>query len=206
MSYPRQALMAGRRGLTAFADGPYLREMNNRNAAMSNLAIIVAPDPLLKRRAEPVTGVDREVRRLMDSMLETMHAAHGIGLAAPQVSVLRRVIVVDISQPDEPADPYRMANPEVVWRSPELVSGEEGCLSLPEQFGEVTRPEAVRVRYLDEDGEARELEAHGLLAKCVQHEIDHLEGVLFVDHLSSLKRNIILRRLAKAKKLAAAAE
>ena len=162
---------------------------------MSKLAIVVAPDPLLKRRAQPVAGVDRHVRRLMDSMLETMHAAHGIGLAAPQVGVLKRVIVVDISQPEEPADPYRMANPEVVWRSPELVSGEEGCLSLPEQFGEVTRPEGVRVRYLDEDGEARELEAHGLLAKCVQHEIDHLQGVLFVDHLSSLKRNIILRRL-----------
>jgi peptide deformylase len=173
---------------------------------MSKLAIVVAPDPLLKRRAQPVAGVDREVRRLMDSMLETMHAAHGIGLAAPQVGVLRRVIVVDISQPEEPASPYRMANPEIVWRSPELVSGEEGCLSLPEQFGEVTRPEGVRVRYLDEEGEARELEAHGLLAKCVQHEIDHLEGVLFVDHLSSLKRDIILRRLAKSKKLAAAAE
>jgi peptide deformylase len=173
---------------------------------MSKLAIIVAPDPVLKRLAEPIACVDREVRRLMDSMLETMHAAQGIGLAAPQVGVLKRLIVVDISQPEEPARPYRMANPEVVWRSSEVVSGEEGCLSLPEQFGEVTRPESVRVRYLDEDGEARELEAHGLLAKCVQHEIDHLDGVLFVDHLSSLKRNIILRRLAKAKKLSAAAE
>jgi peptide deformylase len=173
---------------------------------MSKLAIIVAPDPVLKRRAEPVVGVDRRVRRLMDSMLETMHAAHGIGLAAPQVGMLERVIVVDVSQPEEPPNPYRMANPEVIWRSPELVSGEEGCLSLPEQFGEVTRPEGVRVRYLNDSGEARELEAHGLLAKCVQHEIDHLDGMLFVDHLSSLKRNIILRRLAKAKKLSAAAE
>jgi peptide deformylase len=180
--------------------------MDNRAYFMPKLDIIVAPDPVLKRRAELIACVDREVRRLMDSMLETMHAAHGIGLAAPQVGVLKRVIVVDISQPEEPARPYRMANPEVVWRSSEVVSGEEGCLSLPEQFGEVTRPESVRVRYLDEDGEARELEAHGLLAKCVQHEIDHLDGVLFVDHLSSLKRNIILRRLAKAKKLSAAAE
>jgi peptide deformylase len=198
--------MAGVRRLTALARGSYLTEVDNRASFMSKLAIIVAPDSVLKRRAQPVACVDREVRRLMDSMLETMHAAHGIGLAAPQVGVLKRVIVLDISQPEEPASPYRIANPEVVWRSPEVVSGEEGCLSLPEQFGEVTRPEGVRVRYLDEDGEARELEAHGLLAKCVQHEIDHLDGVLFVDHLSSLKRNIILRRLAKAKKISAAAE
>ena len=113
----------------------------------------------------------------MNSMLETMHAANGIGLAAPQVGVLKRVIVVDISQPEEPAQPYRMANPEIVWHTSEIATGEEGCLSLPEHFGEVARPEGVRVRYIDENGEGRELEAHGLLAKCIQHEIDHLEGV-----------------------------
>jgi peptide deformylase len=173
---------------------------------MSKLAIIVAPDPRLKQRAEAVVRVDAQLRRLMDSMLETMHAANGIGLAAPQVGVLKRVIVVDISQPEEPAQPYRMANPEIVWHTSEMATGEEGCLSLPEHFGEVTRPEGVRVRYIDEKGEERELEARGLLAKCVQHEIDHLEGLLFVDHLSSLKRNIILRKLAKAKKLSVAAE
>lgn len=171
---------------------------------MAKLSIIVAPDPRLKRRAEPVARVDREVRRLMDGMLEAMHAANGIGLAAPQVGALQRVIVVDISQPDEPAKPWRLANPEVVWRSAETACTEEGCLSLPEQFADVARPERVRVRYLDTDGIERELEADGLLAKCVQHEIDHLEGTLFVDHLSSLKRNIILRRLTKMKKLAAA--
>lgn len=173
---------------------------------MSKLAIIVAPDPRLKQRAEAVARVDAGVRRLMDEMLETMHGASGIGLAAPQVGVLKRVIVADISQPEEPARPYRMANPEVVWRSPDTATGEEGCLSLPEHFGEVTRPEGVRVRYIDENGEARELDAHGLLAKCIQHEIDHLDGLLFVDHLSTLKRNIILRKLAKTKRMSVAAE
>lgn len=173
---------------------------------MSKLAIIVAPDPRLKQRAAAVERVDTDLRRLMDSMLETMHAANGIGLAAPQVGVLKRVIVVDISLPDEPAQPYRMANPEIIWHTSKTVAAEEGCLSLPEHFGEVTRPEGVRVRYIDERGEKRELEAHGLLAKCVQHEVDHLEGLLFVDHLSSLKRNIILRKLAKAKKVSVAAE
>ena len=180
--------------------------MAHETLEMAKLAIIVAPDPRLKQRAQPVDGVDRSVRRLMDDMLETMHAANGIGLAAPQVGVLQRVIVVDVSPPDEPSAPYRMANPEVVWRSDELVTGEEGCLSLPEQFGDVTRPERVRVRFLDVDGQTCEIEVDGLLAKCIQHEIDHLDGLLFVDYLSQLKRNIILRRLAKTKKIAAAAE
>lgn len=173
---------------------------------MSKLAIIVAPDPRLKQRAAAVARVDAATKRLMDDMLETMHAANGIGLAAPQVGLLKRVIVADISQPEEPPKPYRMANPEIIWRTPKTAIGEEGCLSLPEHFGEVTRPEGVRVRYIDENGEQRELEARGLLAKCIQHEIDHLDGVLFVDHLSSLKRNIILRKLAKTKKLSVAAE
>jgi peptide deformylase len=173
---------------------------------MAKRSIIVAPDPRLKQRAEPVERVDREVRRLMDDMLESMHAAAGIGLAAPQVGVLKRVIVVDVSPPEEPPAPYRMADPEVIWRSLEQVTGEEGCLSLPEQYGDVTRPSSIRVRYLDEHGEVRELAADGLLGKCIQHEIDHLEGTLFVDHLSQLKRGIILRKLAKVKKLSAAAE
>lgn len=173
---------------------------------MQKLSIIVAPDPRLKQRAAPVARVDREIRALMDAMLEAMHGANGIGLAAPQVGVLKRVIVVDISQPDEPAAPHRLANPEIVWRSETEVTGEEGCLSLPEHYADVSRPERVRVRYLDEHGERRELEADGLLAKCIQHEIDHLEGTLFVDHLSSLKRGIILRKLAKLKKQSVAAE
>ena len=171
---------------------------------MSRLSIIIAPDPRLKQYAEPVDRVDRDIRQLMDGMLEAMHAANGIGLAAPQVGVLRQVIVVDITQPDEPPAPLRMANPEILWLSDRLAIGEEGCLSLPEQFADVSRPEAVRVRYLDERSEERVLEADGLLAKCIQHEIDHLSGTLFVDHLSQLKRGIILRKLAKVKKLAAA--
>jgi peptide deformylase len=168
---------------------------------MPALSIIIAPDPRLKQRARLVGEVDSGVHRLMDDMLDLMHESHGIGLAAPQVGVLKRVIVVDVSPPEEAARPYRMADPEVIWRDETLATGEEGCLSLPEQFAEVTRPERVRVRYRDEHDVVQELEADGLLAKCIQHEIDHLDGVLFVDHLSSLKRSIILRKLAKAKRL-----
>lgn len=167
---------------------------------MASLPILIAPDPRLKRRAVAVERVDDEVRGLMDDLLETMYGANGIGLAAPQVGALKRVIVVDIALPDAPAEPMRLANPEIVWRSDDEVSGDEGCLSLPDQYSEVRRPSRVRVRYLDRDNEIREIEADGLLAKCIQHEIDHLEGVLFVDHVSAVKRNIILRKLAKAKK------
>ena len=166
---------------------------------MARLPIIVAPDPRLARKAEPVARVDAEVRRLMDDLLETMYAAPGIGLAAPQVGVARRVIVVDVGR--ETPQPHRMANPELVWVSDEDGAFNEGCLSLPEHYADVTRPRAVRVRYLDQDNEIRELEADGLLATCIQHEIDHLDGVLFVDHVSALKRNMILRKLVKAKKL-----
>jgi peptide deformylase len=165
---------------------------------MPKLEILIAPDPTLKKRAERVESVDAATRQLMDDMLETMHAANGIGLAAPQVGVLKRIIVVDVARPPEQApQPYRMANPEILWSSEERVAYEEGCLSLPDQFGEVIRPERVRVRFLDHENEIREIEANGLLARCIQHEIDHLEGTLFVDHLSTLKRNIILRKLAK---------
>lgn len=167
---------------------------------MSKLTILVAPDPRLKKRAQPVERVDVNVRRLMDDMLETMHDANGIGLAAPQVGVSKQVIVVDVAGPDEPPQPYRLANPEILWCSDDEVTGEEGCLSLPDQFGEVVRARQIRVRYLDHENEIRELQADGILARCIQHEVDHLRGTLFVDHLSSLKRNIILRKLAKTKK------
>jgi peptide deformylase len=167
---------------------------------MSRLPILVAPDPKLKRPAAPVARIDAETRRLMDDMLDSMYAANGIGLAAPQVGVLKRVIVIDISSPDEANAPMRLANPEILWRSDDAVVGEEGCLSLPDQYADVKRPSRVRVRYLDQDNEIREMEADGLLAKCIQHEIDHLDGVLFVDHISAVKRNIILRKLGKAKK------
>ena len=167
---------------------------------MATLPIITAPDPRLKIKARPVTVVDDKIRRLMDDMLETMYGAIGIGLAAPQVGQPRRVIVLDIARDGEKPQPMKLANPEIVWRSPELTTGDEGCLSLPEHYAEVTRPDKIRLRYLDYQNEIREVEASGLLSTCLQHEIDHLDGVLFVDHLSSLKRGMILRKLAKAKR------
>ena len=167
---------------------------------MARLPIITAPDPRLRRKCAPVEAVDDGVRRLMDDMLETMYAAPGIGLAAPQVGIARRVIVVDVTREDQERAPYRMVNPAVVEVSDDLASYEEGCLSLPQHYEEVTRPGRARIRYLDETGEAREIEVEGMLATCIQHEIDHLEGILFVDHISKLKRDMIIRKLAKAKR------
>jgi peptide deformylase len=167
---------------------------------MAVLPIIIAPDPRLAKPAKPVAKVDDSIRRLMADMLETMYQAPGIGLAAPQVGVLKRVIVVDCAKSGDPPQPYKMANPEILWESEELLVNNEGCLSLPEHYADVTRPAEVKVRYLDEQNEIRELHAKGLLATCIQHEIDHLEGTLFVDHISALKRNIILRKLQKTKR------
>jgi peptide deformylase len=171
---------------------------------MAILEILVAPDPRLKTRAMPVAVVDDRIRRLLDDMLETMYAAPGIGLAAPQVGEALRVVVVDIAQKDGARAPLRMVNPEIIWASEDQVPYEEGCLSLPEHYADVTRPRQVRVRYLDETGAAHELEAEGLLAVCVQHELDHLEGTLFVDHVSALRRGMILKKLQKLKKSQAA--
>jgi peptide deformylase len=169
---------------------------------MAVLPILEAPHPLLKAKAEPVAGVDASLRKLVADMLETMYLAPGIGLAAPQVGVPKRVCVADVAdrKGGEEPRPLVLVNPEVAWRSEEELAQEEGCLSLPGQFAEVTRPAAVRVRYQDLDGERRELEAEGLLARCLQHEIDHLDGVLFTDHLSPLRRNMIMRRMAKARR------
>ena len=136
----------------------------------------------------------------MDDMLETMYAAPGIGLAAPQIGVPKRVIVMDLAKEGEPPRPFRFANPELVWVSDEDMAAEEGCLSVPEHYAEVMRPRAIRVRYLDYQNEIRELEAEGLLATCIQHEMDHLDGILFIDRLTALRRNIILRKLRKQKK------
>jgi peptide deformylase len=167
---------------------------------MSKLDILIAPDPRLKQVAQPVAQVDDGVRRLMDDMLETMYSAPGIGLAAPQVGRLVRVIVVDVADKGEPPQPHRMVNPEILRAADEKRVMNEGCLSLPEFYADVERPDTVTVAYLDETGERRVLEAEGMLATCVQHEIEHLDGVLFVDHLSLVKRNIILRKLQKAKR------
>jgi peptide deformylase len=168
---------------------------------MAILPIIVAPDPRLKLTCAPVARVDAAVARLMDDMMESMYAAPGIGLAAPQVGVQKRVIVIDTAKPDEEPRPIMLANPELVAASEELKSWDEGCLSLPEHYAEVVRPTRVAVRYLDENSRKREVEADGVLAVCLQHEMDHLDGILFVDHVSALKRNMILRKLRKAKKL-----
>lgn len=172
---------------------------------MAILPIITAPDPRLKVKSEPVERVDDEVRRLMDDMLETMYAAPGVGLSAIQVGVPRRVIVADAAPEGEPRNPVFLANPRIVSVSEELAVYNEGCLSLPEQFAEIERPARVVVEHLDRNGELKRLEADGLLARCIQHEMDHLEGVLFVDRLSAVRRNMILRKLAKARRQQASA-
>ena len=169
---------------------------------MAKLEIITAPDPRLKLKAKPVAAVDDAIRRLMDDMLETMYLAPGIGLAAPQVGVAKRVLVLDVAGEGEEPAPLKIANPEILWRSEELATYSEGCLSLPEHYADVTRPAEIKLRYLDYENEIRELHAKGLLATVIQHEMDHLEGTLFVDHISALKRNIILRKLAKVKRQA----
>ncbi len=163
--------------------------------------ILVAPDPKLKMKARRVETFDDELRKLLDDMVETMYAAKGIGLAAPQIGVPLRAIVMDLARDEEEdAAPRKFLNPEIVWESDEEVPCEEGCLSVPGQYAEVTRPAQCRVRYQDENGVRHEIDCDGLLAVCIQHEMDHLEGVLFVDHLSMLKRNMILRKVAKARR------
>ena len=166
---------------------------------MAVLNIIEAPDRRLTTVCSPVERVDEALLRLLDDMLETMYAAPGIGLAAPQVGVLKRAFVVDLGEEGERA-PLYVINPEIVWRSESTNVAEEGCLSLPKQFGEVRRADQVRLRCLDRAGAVQEIEAEGLLARVLQHETDHLDGILFTDHLSALKRTMIMRRLAKAKR------
>jgi peptide deformylase len=169
---------------------------------VSLLKIITIPDPVLKAVAQPVAKVDDAVRRQMDEMLETMYEAPGIGLAANQVSLLNRVLVMDLAYRKEEGekDPIFMANPEIVWKSEEMSVMEEGCLSIPGGYGEVERPKTVKVRYLDYNGNEALLEASELLSHCVQHEIDHLNGVLFIDYLSKLKRDMIVRKVDKFKR------
>lgn len=164
---------------------------------VGTMPILIAPHPILKAKARLVSDADADtVRGLIPRMFATMYKAPGIGLAAPQVDIGLRVIVVDLV-PEDTRTPYAMVNPEIVAASTELATREEGCLSLPNQYADITRPARVKVRYLDETGARREIEADGLLAACLQHEIDHLDGILFVDHISALKRNMIMRRLAK---------
>jgi peptide deformylase len=163
--------------------------------------ILTAPDPRLKVVSEPVAKVDAEIRALVDDMIQTMYGADGIGLAAIQVGVPKRVLVMDIDQKDGKKNPKAYINPKILWASEEMATFEEGCLSVPEIWDEVERPAKIRAEYLDRDGKRHEIEAEGLLATCLQHEMDHLEGILFVDHLSKLKRSMALKKLQKAKRL-----
>ncbi len=167
---------------------------------MAKLDIINVPDPLLKTMSKPVAQVDERVRTLLDDMLETMYDAPGIGLAAIQVGVAERLIVLDTSMEEEEKRPQFFINPEIVWESEELNVYSEGCLSVPEHYADVERPASVRVKYLDYNGETQEQLMEGLDATCIQHEIDHLNGVVFIDYLSRLKRNMIVRKVQKAQK------
>ena len=168
---------------------------------MTLRSIILHPDPRLKKLCEPVARITPEIETLAADMLATMYEAPGVGLAAPQVGVLSRLYVMDCNKdPEAPHDPVVMLNPEVTWRSEALNTYEEGCLSIPEQYAEVTRPAEVRVRWLGLDGRMQEREFAGLWATCAQHEIDHLDGKLFIDYLSPLKRQLITRKMEKLKR------
>jgi len=164
--------------------------------------IIILPDPRLRLVSKPVEKIDADIRRLVEDMFETMYAAPGIGLAAIQVGVPQRVITLDLAKKDEPRQPQVFINPEILSASAERATYEEGCLSIPEFYDEVERPAQVTVRYTDLDGQVREAEVGGLFATCLQHEIDHLDGVLFIDHLSKLKRDRVIKKFAKAAKRA----
>jgi peptide deformylase len=165
--------------------------------------IITLPDPKLRVTSEPITRVDDSIRATLDDMIETMYDAPGIGLAAIQIGLPHRLVVLDLAKQDEPRAPLFLVNPEIVWSSEERSVYEEGCLSIPDYYEEVERPGSVRVRFLGRHGEPQEMLAEGLLATAVQHEIDHLNGVLFVDHISRLKRDRVLRKFVKAARKAA---
>jgi peptide deformylase len=166
--------------------------------------ILILPDKRLRLKSEPVKKIDAGIRKLVDDMFETMYDAPGIGLAAIQVGIPKRVVTMDLSKKEETEkNPQVFINPEVLWSSEETATYEEGCLSIPEFYGDVERPAQVKVKYLDLEGKAQEIEADGLLATCLQHEIDHTNGVLFIDHLSKLKRDRVIKKFAKAAKRAA---
>jgi len=162
--------------------------------------IIILPDNILKQQSKSFDVVDADARQLADDMLDTMYDAPGIGLAAVQVGLLRRMIVVDVAHEEEPREPICLINPKIVWSSEETAEYEEGCLSIPDTYDMITRPAEIKVQYLDRDGAECERHCGGLLSTCIQHEIDHLDGVLFIDHLSRLKRDRVIRKFVKAAK------
>ena len=162
--------------------------------------ILTEPNPILRQKSQPVDIVDDLTRKLMDDMLETMYLAPGIGLAAIQIGVPKRIIVLDISKDPKKKEPMYFVNPVIVSTSKNNITYEEGCLSVPGQFAEIDRPDRCHVKYLDYNGNYKELQSEGLLATCIQHEIDHLEGILFIDYLSNLKKSMIIKKLSKRKK------
>jgi peptide deformylase len=170
---------------------------------MATREIIKLPDRRLRLKSEPVKQIDTGIRKLVDDMFETMYKAPGIGLAAIQVGVAKRVITMDLSKKENDYEPQVFINPEILWQSEERAKFEEGCLSIPDYYEEVERPAEVRVKYLDLAGKKREIDAKGLLATCLQHEIDHINGVLFIDHLSKLKRDRVIKKFTKAAKTSA---
>ena len=167
---------------------------------MSQRKIVIEPDPILRKKSEPLEKVDDEIRELLDDMLETMYAAPGIGLAAVQVGILKRIIVIDISKDKEKKNPLFLINPEIISKSKKTSVYEEGCLSLPGYFAEIERPAECQIKFVDYNGKEKKLIANGLLATCIQHEVDHLNGVLFIDYLSKLKKDMIIKKLIKHKK------
>lgn len=166
---------------------------------MAIKTILTEPNKILRQMSNPVDHVGEEEQKLMDDMLETMYAAPGIGLAAIQIGIPKRIIIMDISREKENKNPLHFINPEIVWKADEDIIYEEGCLSVPNQFAEINRPKECHVKYLDYFGQPQLLKAEGLLATCVQHEIDHLEGILFIDYLSKLKKTMIIKKLSKQK-------
>ncbi len=167
---------------------------------MTMRKILIEPDPILRKKCSPLEKVDDQTRKLMKDMLETMYKAPGIGLAAIQIGILKRIVVIDISKDEEKKSPLFLVNPEIIFRSKNTSVYEEGCLSLPGQFAEIERPAECHLKYLDFDGKTKELKADGLLSTCIQHEVDHLNGILFIDYLSKLKKNMIIKKLLKQKK------
>ena len=167
---------------------------------MSQKNIVIEPDPILRKKSERLEKVDDEIKKLLDDMLETMYAAPGIGLAAVQIGILKRLIVIDISKENEKKNPIFLINPVIISRSSDTSVYEEGCLSLPGHFAEIERPAECKVEYIDYYGKKKEIKAKGLLSTCIQHEVDHLNGVLFIDYLSKLKKDMIVKKLIKHKK------
>jgi peptide deformylase len=169
---------------------------------MSVRKLVILPDPVLRKVSEPVRAVDKSVRKLADDMFETMYDAPGIGLAAIQIGEPLRLFTLDVSKKEEgPKEPMVFINPEIVWSSDEIRTHEEGCLSIPDYFADVDRPERIRVKYQDLDGKAHEIEADGIFATCIQHELDHLNGVLFIDHISKLKKMMVVKKFTKQARL-----